>query len=269
MKTRTTSSSLTSRKQTIAQHFANANDYDQHASIQRQVCQTLLSSIADTKQNSILEVGAGTGQLTRLMAMQIDSSQWTINELCAKQAPTLQAILPPATIRIGDAETMDLGENHSLIISANAIQWFDNPLSFVAQSAQRLQSRGQLLFSTFTPDNFLQIKALTGQGLNYPDIDKWQCALVDAGFENIELSTQRFDLLFPTPYAILKHMKLTGVSTNQTQVQSNNTQTFIWTKSRLQQFESDYWQHFSMQDEEGQPCVNLTYEVLTVSSFKP
>jgi malonyl-CoA O-methyltransferase len=64
-------------------------------------------------------------------------------------------------------------------------------------------------------------------------------------------------------------MKLTGVSTNQTQVESDNTQTFMWTKSRLQQFESDYWQHFSAQGEEGQPCVNLTYEVLTVSAFKP
>jgi len=269
MKTLTTLSSLTSRKQTIAQHFANANDYDQHASIQRQVCQTLLSSIADTKQDSILEVGAGTGQLTRLMAMQIDSQQWIINELCAKQAPTLQAILPPATIRIGDAETMDLGENHSLIISANAIQWFDDPLSFVAQSAQRLQSGGQLLFSTFTPNNFLQIKKLTAQGLNYPNVSEWQSVLAEAGFENITLSTQRFDLSFISPYAVLKHMKLTGVSTNQTQVQSDNTQTFMWTKSRLQQFESEYWLQFSGQNDEGAPCVYLTYEVLIVSAFNP
>ena len=269
MKTRTTLSSLTSRKQTIAQHFANANDYDQHANIQRQVCQTLLSSIADTKQDSILEVGAGTGQLTRLMAMQVDSQQWIINELCAKQAPPLQTILPTATIRIGDAETMDLGESHSLIISANAIQWFDNPLSFVAQSAQRLQSGGQLIFSTFTPDNFLQIKALTDQGLNYPDVSEWQSALTEAGFKNITLSTQRFDLSFISPYAVLKHMKLTGVSTNQTQILSDSTPPFRWTKSRLQQFESDYWQQFSGQNDEGTPCVYLTYDVLIVSAFKP
>jgi len=269
MTTFDTADDLSVRKQTIARHFANASDYDQHASIQQTVCQYLLDSIAHTKQSSVLEVGAGTGQMTRLLADHIQSEYWLINELCTEQTATLQSILPTADVMIGDAETIDLAENHSLIISANAVQWFDNPLSFVTQSAQRLQPGGQLVFSTFTPNNFLQIKTLTGQGLHYPDINEWQLALDSAGFENIKLSIQRFDLPFPTPYAILKHMKLTGVSTNQTQVKSEDTQTFVWTKSRLQQFESDYWQQFSEKNGIGQLVVNLTYEVLIVSAFKP
>ena len=268
MTTFDTPDDLSTRKQTIARHFASASDYDQHANIQQQVCQYLLANIAQAKQSSILEVGAGTGQMTRLLAEYIQSQHWLINELCNEQTATLQSILPAADVMIGDAETINLAENHSLIISANAVQWFDNPLSFVTQSAQRLQSGGQLVFSTFTPNNFLQIKTLTGQGLHYPDIDEWQLALDSAGFKNIELSIQRFDLPFPTPYAILKHMKLTGVSTNQTQVKADNTQTFMWTKSRLQQFESDYWQHFSAKNDIGQLVVNLTYEVLIVSAFK-
>jgi len=269
MTTFDTADDLSVRKQTIARHFANASDYDQHANIQQTVCHYLLDSIAHTKQSSVLEVGAGTGQMTRLFANHIQSEHWLINELCTEQSATLQSILPAAEIIIGDAETIDLAENHSLIVSANAVQWFDNPLIFVTQSAQRLQSEGQLVFSTFTPNNFLQIKTLTGQGLYYPDINEWQLALDSAGFENIKLSIQRFDLPFPTPYAILKHMKLTGVSTNQTQVKSEDTQTFVWTKSRLQQFESDYWQQFSEKNDTGQLMVNLTYEVLIVSAFKP
>jgi malonyl-CoA O-methyltransferase len=269
MKTLDIPNDLSARKQIIARHFASASDYDQHASIQQTVCQYLLENIAHTKQSSVLEVGAGTGQMTRLLAEHVQSQHWLINELCAEQAATLQSILPTADIAIGDGETMDLEGIHSLIVSANAVQWFDNPLNFVTQSAHRLQTSGQLLFSTFTPNNFLQIKALTGQGLDYPDITEWQSVLTNAGFEHIELSIERFDLPFISPYAVLKHMKLTGVSTSQTQVSSRNTQPFRWTKARLQQFESDYWQHFSAQNEGGQPCVNLTYEVLTVSAFKP
>ena len=269
MTTLSTANHFSTRKQTIARHFASARDYDQHANVQQIVCQYLLDNIAHTKQSSVLEIGAGTGQMTRLLAEQIHSHHWLINELCSEHTATLQSIMPTADIIIGDAETIDLAENHSLIVSANAVQWFDDPLSFVVQSARRLQPGGQLVFSTFTPNNFLQIKTLTGQGLYYPDIDKWQSALQYAGFKDITLSTQRFDLPFPTPYAILKHMKLTGVSTNQTQVKSDDAQTFMWTKSRLKQFEADYWRYFSEKDETGQPVVNLTYEVLTVSAFKP
>jgi len=260
---------FSARKQTIARHFSNAGDYDQYAHVQQQVCQYLLASITHHRQDSVLEIGAGTGQMTRLLAACIESQHWLINELCTEQANTLQSILPTAKIAIGDAETMDFERQYSLIISANAVQWFDNPLNFVARSALHLQAGGQLLFNTFTSNNFWQIKTLTGQGLHYPDIDEWRFALANAGFEKVQLSTQRFDLPFANPYAVLKHMKLTGVSTNQTQIQSTSSQPFIWTKARLQQFESDYWQRFSAQDEDGQPYVNLTYEVLTVSAFKP
>ncbi|WP_413520249.1 methyltransferase domain-containing protein [Psychrobacter glacincola] len=261
------------RKKNIARHFATADDYDQHAKIQQQVCHDLLNNIVYTQQKSVLEIGAGTGQMTRLLAANIKSQHWVINELCAERTAILQSILPTANILIGDAESIQLSVDSnlldsSLIVSANAVQWFDNPLNLIKQSARYLQAGGQLLFNTFTPDNFLQIKQLTGQGLHYPTISEWQSELKEAGFEKIELSTQRFDVSFTTPYAVLKHMKLTGVSTNRTQEQSSNRQPFIWNKSSLKQFEQDYWQQFSALDQEGQSCVNLTYDVLLVSAFK-
>ncbi|WP_201598863.1 methyltransferase domain-containing protein [Psychrobacter vallis] len=263
---------LSARKQSIARHFAKANDYDQHAHIQQHICQHLLTLIAHQQQDSVLEVGAGTGQMTQLLAANLQSNRWIINELCAQQAKNLQSILPKAQLRIGDAETIDLATNHSLIVSANAIQWFDEPLRFISQSSTRLQAGGQLLLSTFTPDNFLQIKALTGKGLAYPSVAAWRSALEDTKLKNAQLSTQRFDIPFARPYDVLKHMKMTGVSTNQTQRRSTadnqNTAPFVWTKARLQQFEQAYWQQFSGQDKEGQPCVYLTYEVLIIDAYR-
>ncbi|WP_201512966.1 methyltransferase domain-containing protein [Psychrobacter alimentarius] len=273
IETSTPWSDLSTRKQTIARHFAKANTYDQHAYIQQHICQNLLTYIRNPSQDSVLEVGAGTGQMTQLLAAALQSKRWIINELCPQQTGHLQSILPTAQLRIGDAETIDLDTNHSLIISANAIQWFDDPLRFIAQCSTRLKPSGQLLLSTFTANNFLQIKSLTGQGLQYPDSAAWQAALHNHGFDQIELSTQRFDIPFAKPYEVLKHMKGTGVSTNQTQSirakEESEVTPFVWTKARLQQFEREYWQKFSGQDDHGQPCVYLTYEALIISAYQP
>lgn len=51
--------------------------------------------------------------------------------------------------------------------------------------------------------------------------------------------------------------------------QTSNTQPFVWTKTRLQAFERDYWQQFSGIDKDGQPCVYLTYDVLIVDAHLP
>lgn len=96
--------------------------------------------------------------MTRLLAAHLKSKRWLINELAAQQTATLQLLLPVAEITIGDAETMDLGDTHSLIISANAVQWFDEPLSFIQQSYARLQSGGQLLLILLLPITFYKLK---------------------------------------------------------------------------------------------------------------
>ena len=145
---------LSSRKQRIAQHFAQATRYDHHANIQQLVCNLLLAKIAYSHHDSVLEIGAGTGQMTRLLAENIQSDHWIINELSKRQSTILQSISPSAKIVIGDAETINLGNNYSLVISANAVQWFDNPLDFIEQSYARLQSNRQILFKNLTPNNF-------------------------------------------------------------------------------------------------------------------
>lgn len=271
------STNLSPRKQIIAKHFSRASHYNQHARIQQKICQQLCDKIVADNQDSVLEVGAGRGQLTRLLAENITSKHWLINELCESQAEVLMSILPNANLAIGDAETIPLSVNnntkHSLIISANAIQWFDNPLRFVEQSYKRLAPAGQLLFNTFTPDNFLQIKTLTGQGLTYPSNSDWQHALENLAYKGISLETYQYDLQFPSPYDVLKHMKLTGVSTNQAQMSSlltstNEPQPFMWTKSKLKAFETSYWQNFSTVNIAGKRCVTLTYSVLIINAFK-
>ncbi len=268
---------LSPRKQTIASHFANADKYNQHASVQAQVCDLLITKIRSPHHHNLLEIGAGQGQLTQKIAQYVTADHWYINELCEEHAPQLQSIMPSANIHIGDAEQLLSLDNISpnfnirnhpcnhhhlfnLIISANAVQWFDNPLTMIANAHNHLDHGGQLLFNTFTPNNFHQIKQLTGQGLHYPSEQQWLNELNQHDFQLLEVSTHRYTLYFSSPYQVLKHIKQTGVSVNNT----DSNASFRWTKSSLQQFHQAYQDLFS--SENGQ--VYLTYEVLLISAGK-
>lgn len=277
---------LTARKQLIAQRFSLAQSYDDHAFIQQEVCEQLVALVLNPHQASVLEIGAGSGQLTRLMVQTLHSEHWLINELCQAHAPTLQQIITSATLHIGDAESSPyndissldagldyglgngLGKNHSLIISANAIQWFDSPLGLIAQAASQLRSGGQLLFSTFTPEHFHELKTLTGQGLHYPSERDWRAELDKFGFTTHYCAPYRRTLTFATPYEVLRHLKATGVTAIAPKShanQDNASQSPFWNKQRLAEFEQRYREQFATND--GQ--VTLTYEALLISAQLP
>lgn len=259
------------RKQAIAHNFASAVDYNRHATVQHKICELLIEQIAKANHAKILEIGAGTGQLTKLLADKIAAKAMIcqdiiINDLASAQADTLQAIIPTASaltanVVIGDAETLNFGQHFSLIISANAVQWFDEPLRFIDRAYFQLDSGGQLLFNTFSPKHFLQISALTGQGLTYPSGQDWQERLTQVGFTQIQITTKRFDLAFSSPMAVLRHMKLTGVSTNM------STTPFVWNKAKLADFKQNYQSQFANPNSPSE--VILTYEALIISAVKP
>lgn len=260
------STKLSPRKQAIAEHFAQAQNYSHHAKVQQQVCHELVTRLCGDEVEQVLEIGAGGGTLTQLLTQHLSAGVWHINDLCASHAQTLQTLVPDATLYLGDGEHLLATWSHlpqppcyDLIISANAVQWFDEPLQFVSHASHCLKTGGQLLFNTFTPAHFIELKTLTGQGLHYPEVSAWEQALQLAGLEVRELTVLSYPQYFASPLAVLKHIRATGVSTR------NRERPFIWTKSSLARFVEAYQAQFS--DEAGQ--VRLSYEVLVVDAVKP
>ena len=113
---------------------------------------------------------------------------------------------------------------------------------------------GLLAFSTFGATNMHEIRQLTGHGLDYPSIKELQ-ALLSPGFDILHAEEEVISLPFPTPQAVLKHLKQTGVT---------GTEKRMWTRGRLQSFCEEYTTRFS--DAAGN--VSLTYHPIYIIARK-
>ena len=185
--------------------------------------------------DSALEIGSGTGFLTRRMLELYPHALWTINDLVEQSADFLEPYAAGHDVRYlwGDAETIALPDRLDLIASASAVQWFDDLPRFARKAGNLLETEGYIVLSTFGPENFREIKAVTDEGLDY----------------------YTRSLAFDTPLDVLRHIRATGV---------NSIRHARWTKRELSDFETRYRNGF--RNAEGQ--VTLTYHPVLLIAEK-
>ncbi|OOF75942.1 malonyl-[acyl-carrier protein] O-methyltransferase BioC [Rodentibacter caecimuris] len=242
-------------KQRIRQHFHKALDcYDDHAWIQQKINRRLLSyimaSLPTCSLENVLELGCGTGQLSKQLQQHIHANYWMFNDLCDVKDRLKKKLSQPFEFHCGDAEQFSFNRTYDLIVSASAVQWFHHQASFIEHCKKGLSRDGLLAIATFGQENLYEIRALTNIGLIYPSLSDWKAWLQD-DFELLYAEITTEELFFPTPLDVLKHLKQTGVTA---------TRQGIWTKQKLHRFIEQYQQHFSLPNQQ----VRLTYQPLWI-----
>ncbi|OTG94106.1 malonyl-ACP O-methyltransferase BioC [Acinetobacter sp. ANC 3832] len=265
----------------VAQRFAKAGQsYAEQAIVQKKICQHLIALMqnyleqtdfeqADLEQTTFergFEIGCGSGNLTQLLLQNFKIKNLILNDLY----PEVQQHFLDQKIYldqkklewlIGDIEQLNFPQNLDVIASSSALQWMVDLDAILKKSSDALNSNGWLCFSTFGQQNFKEVKALTGQGLDYLDLESIREKLEAQGFDVLHLSESIETLSFDHPKQVLQHLKATGVTATATQHR--------WTKQSLQQFYSDY-QQFSNRDERGQITYSLTYHpIYCIARRKP
>ncbi len=229
-------------KDRIAAAFARAaQSYEREALAQRVIVERLMSLVPRGRYRRVLEIGCGTGLLTRRIEETFAPTEFFINDLCADMG----AACPADSVFIpGDAESLEFPNKLDAVFSASAMQWFRDPSAFIRRAAALLKPGGILAVSTFAPDNLPELHSLTGNGLQTPSLHSLR-VMTEPFFSLLALESDAIALTFPDPPAVLRHLRETGV---------NGLSESGWQPARLRALCRDYQAHFSVSG-----GVRLTY----------
>lgn len=261
-------------KRLIAERFARARDtYSLEARVQQQVAEKMMRLLTEhtgercsaapeaTAETSlrfrhIAEFGCGTGSYSRLLLHTLKPESLLLNDLCPEMKECLADVLTQASVQFvpGDAEALDFPEGTDLITSCSTLQWFNDPQQFFARCHGFLANNGYLAFSTFGAENMLEIRQLTGHGLDYLPIEALKHQLASY-FDILYAEEEIVPLSFSTPLEVLHHLKQTGVT---------GTEKKMWTRGRLQAFCNGYTEAFGRKD----GSVSLTYHPIYIIAQK-
>ena len=240
-------------KALVAQRFAKAGQsYVEQAVVQKQISAQLfeyLKSYCPKTFDSVLEIGCGSGNLTHLFQTHFQFDQLFLNDLYEDVDQHFSTIQNIAWL-IGDIEQLELPSELDAVISSSALQWMTDLPKLLHRIHDALKPKGYLGFSTFGENNLIEIKKLTGQGLNYVGLESLKRQLEQQGFEILLIQQDHKQVYFDHPKSVLQHLKATGVTAT--------AKSHRWTKQSLQQFYSDYQQFY---DEQG---FRLTYHPIYV-----
>lgn len=225
------------------------NDYNKNATVQDLMASKLIIELSKitTDFENVLELGSGTGLLTKRIAKNINFKTFNANDLIEKSKLYVQKIIPNANFICGNALKIKPAKKMDLIISNAMFQWFENLEKAVSILKFSLKKDSILAFSTFTPENFKEIKEITGLTLIYKSKEEIIKALTAQGFEILYCEEFYEEIKFNTPLELLAHMKKTGV---------NSLSTKTWTVKEVKEFCDNFNKKFKQ--------TKLTYSPLIV-----
>ncbi len=226
--------------------------YDENAKIQKQMAEKLVSLLSGKSDfKNILEIGCGTGLLTKIVSQKCDFEKYIANDIVADCGNYISKINPDIKFIEGDIEKLlvETDKKFDLIISNASIQWIEDFEGFIKKLISKLKTDGILLFSIFGNENFREIFYVLGKTLKY--YSKNELIEMFKDFETTIEEEVRI-MAFKSPKDVLKHIQSTGV---------NAITTEVWTKKNLSEFEDGYNNFCS-----GKPTLTYNPIYIKISS---
>lgn len=209
-------------KTLIAKSFSRSkNSYENSAGVQKKIAETLYSywtRFQDINDKDILEIGAGTGLMTRTYTDKADLSRLTLVDIAPYEdiENTISNIVGGDKIKVVSADAEEYlstvsNDTYDAVISSSTIQWFESPRKFFFNLNRVLRRGGIAAVSTFVKGNYAEIADIAGRTLDYYTLSQYTAMLPET--LKVELAKEDSEVCnFKNGKSLLKHIKDTGVN---------------------------------------------------------
>ena len=203
--------------------------YNENAVVQKIMAKNLVELMGGRKYKNILELGCGTGILTKEVIKSFGFENYVAVDLVDGCEDYIKKISSKIEFIAEDIEKFSTNEKFDLIISNASFQWLDNLPALVEKVRKILDENGAFLFTLFGKENYSEMNNFIEKSPSYYSAEDLRKILSD--FKNLRIKDEKQILEFSAPTEVLYHIKNTGVNAlSQTR----------WTKSDLLNFEQNY-----------------------------
>lgn len=211
-------------RSSAVKHFNRAADnYEQRASVQRIIAQELAARIsaADLDPHSILEIGAGTGFLTRRLVELFPQAQITAIDPAEDALRVAQQAAPAGGRPI---EFLEIGlenfcteERFDLISSSSTLQWIAPLDAAIRQMAGLLNPQGSIICSLLGQGTFGELHSSRLAAApqkpprrKLPGSAEIASAFGSAGMKAISIEEKRYISVYPDACSVLESARGLG-----------------------------------------------------------
>jgi len=248
----------------IGQRFsAAAETYDRHARPQLALAQSVVSMLPEIYPEQILELGSGTGQLTRLLLERFPEVPINAVDVAEKMIEHSRAKFkrfPQINWIIGDAQTYWGGDRYPLIVSSSALHWVSDLRKTCENIFQSMEPGGTFALGMMLQGSLKELHGLRKTiapektpELTLPTYGKTKACLQDAGFHLERRKHSEEEIIYSDAKAFLRAIHEQGVTGGK--VSAGNAPL---TRTELSQLVADYQETYA-----SDGGVSATYETAT------
>jgi malonyl-CoA O-methyltransferase len=246
---------------------AGAVSYNHHARVQQRVAQQLTEDIAGLTlpAGPILEVGCGTGNLTRLLRLALPQCRMLVLDLAGNMIRALDRELRKDGAVVADARALPLATGSmALVCAASVYQWIPELPSAFGEAQRVLCPGGQFAFALFGRETLWELREAYGEAaracgrplpnhlLTLPTMAEVGRSLSDAGLTIRQLEQQKEQDELDSVADLVRSLKQIGAQTAGGREAGGLTSRRFW-----QELEARYRRGFG--HERGIPA---TYQVI-------